>query len=179
MKLILTLAVTMVALGGCSKYGPESEQAVQATADTAVAPVAQSEELKDNVAVIYNLPRASYSLRCDLNSVGGVGLNPGEAVPLAQASSIVFNGWASTDWGVPPAKIVIVLKGERSFGILAATGAERPDVAEALKSDDAKKAGIAILADTTALVAGTYQVHFYVPDTGAACDTAKLLKVGS
>lgn len=181
-RIALTFVLSTVALTACSKYGPDQEQSPEASAAPAAAvpgsPTIQSDALKEDVAVAFDMPQASYSLRCDLNSVGGVGLAPGVAGPLASAPGIVFNGWVSDEKGVPPAKAVIVLKGAKSFGILATTGADRPDVAEALKAESARKSGLAVLADTTLVAPGAYHVHLYVPENRAACDTTKLLNVG-
>lgn len=177
----LTLSIALIAItASCSKYGPEQDPAAQTpSAPEAATPApAQSEPLKDDVAVVYNLPAITSVLRCDLNSVAGVGLTPGVEAPLAQAAGIVFNGWVADEQGIPPAKLVIVLKGQTSYGIQVATGADRPDVAEALKSEAAAKSGIAALADTSAVAMGTYQVHLVVPETGAGCDTGKLLRAG-
>lgn len=180
-RIALTFVFSVIALAACSKYGPDQEQSSEASAAPAEAapgaPRVQSGTLKEDVAVVYDLPQANYSLRCDLNSVGGVGLVPGVAGPLASAPDIVFNGWVSDEKGMPPAKVVIVLKGAKSFGILTATGADRPDVAEALKAESARKSGFAVLADTTVVAPGAYHVHLYVPETGVACDTTKLLNV--
>lgn len=174
---VLPLALFAFAIASCSKYGPEQDRVPETTSLSETAPAAD-EALKDDVAVFYNLPQhANYSLRCDLNSVSGVGLSPRIQGPLAQAPDVIFNGWVVDAQGAPPSKVVIVLKGEKSFGILVATGAARPDVAEALSSEAAHLSGIAALADTSAVAAGTYQVHLLVPETDAACDTTKLLKV--
>lgn len=177
----LTLSIALIAITtSCSKYGPEQDQAAQtrSTPEAVTSAPVQSEQLKDDVAVVYNLPQVTSALRCDLNSVAGIGLIPGVEAPLAQAAGVVFNGWVADEQGVPPAKLVIVLKGQASYGIQVATGADRPDVAEALKSEAAARSGIAALADTSAVATGIYQVHLVVPETGAGCDTGKLLKAG-
>ena len=180
----LTVIISAAVLAGCSKYGPEQSEtaqtpAAQPTIEAVTAAPAANEALKEDVAVVYSLPeKPSYSLRCDLNSVSGVGLSPGVEGPLGKGPGVVFNGWVADERGMPPTKVVIVLKGDNSYGIQVSTGADRPDVAEALKAEAARKSGIAALADTTAVVAGTYHAHFLVPETGVACDTSKLLKVG-
>jgi hypothetical protein len=184
-RIVLTLALSAITLAACSKYGPEQEHAAQDSGQQRVAggpitamPVA-NETLKDNVAVVHGLPQqVTYNLRCDLNSVGGVGLNPGVEGSLAQGQGVVFNGWVVDEQGTPPARVVIILEGGRSYGILVSTGADRPDVAEAFRSEAARISGIASLVDTTAIARGTYHVHLLVPDTGAACDTTKRVKVG-
>lgn len=183
-SIALTIGVCFAALTGCSKYGPDQGEVAQSpatrpAAKPATAAQVVNEALKEDVAVTYSLPaQPTYVLRCDLNSVSGVGLSPGVEGPLAQGAGAVFNGWVADEQGAPPARVVIVLKGEKSYGIQVATGADRPDVAEALKAETARKSGIAALVDTTAVAEGAYDVHFLVPETGAACDTTKRLKAG-
>jgi hypothetical protein len=171
-KLFLALAVVLAA--GCNKYGPEQQPAPAPNMATESA----SNKLPENVAASFALPQqVAYTMRCDLNSVGGVGLNPGVAGTIARSSQIVFNGWVVDERLAAPGSFVIVLKGPSTFGIATHTEAERPDVAQAVGSQQALHSGFGFVADISAVSPGRYAVYLYVPAIGAGCDTTKLLDI--
>lgn len=174
---IRLLMLTIALLAGCNKYGPE-EKTASAAPETGAVPVASpGVDLKAFVASSYVLPDAKYTLRCDLNSVGGVGLNPGVAGAIARSEQVVFNGWIVDERLAVPAEFVIVLKGDATYGISATAGIERPDVAQGVGAESASNAGFGSPVDISQVAPGRYSVHLFVPKDGAACDTTKILDI--
>lgn len=174
------LLLTIVMLAACNKYGPEQDAKTAETPEAAAAASAAKADvakLPESVATAFELPAAQYTLRCDLNSVGGVGLNPGVAATVARTGQVVFNGWVVTEQLAAAGDFVIVLKGASTYAIATRTGTDRPDVAEGLGSEAAKDSGFGFVADISQVPAGEYSVHLFAPGSSAACDTTKLLNI--
>jgi len=168
------MLLLIVMIAGCTKYSPEQDaKPVADSPDANATPT----DLPESVASPFQLPNAQYTLRCDLNSVGGVGLNPGVAGSIARSAQVVFNGWVVDERLAAPGNFIIVLKGTSAYGIATRTGAERPDVVQGLASESALNSGFGFIADISQVPAGEYAVHLYVPMSGAACDTTKLLNI--
>lgn len=172
---MLFLMIAMLA--GCNKYGPEQDAKPAAVDAPAVASTTQAADLPESVATAFAPPEVQYTLRCDLNSVAGVGLNSGVAAAIARSAQVVFNGWVVDERLAAAGDFVIVLKGASTYGIAGKTGTERPDVAEAVGSESARASGFGFIADLSQVPAGEYSVHLLLPDSGAACDTTKLLNI--
>lgn len=178
----LTLLIAVVLVGGCTQYGPAPDQGKGSetrAASDAATPTTSSKAFPAFTAVDYAMPDSVvYSMRCDLNSVAGIGLNPGVVATVSRAGKVVFNGWLVTDKLTVPDDFLIVLKGDSgSYAISSVAGMDRPDVAEAVGSQTAAQSGFGFEADIAGVAAGTYAVHLVVPASGAACDSTKILEI--
>src|SRR5688572_25837564 len=125
---MLLLMITLLA--GCNKYGPEHDAKPAAADAPAAASTVQATDLPESVATAFAPPEVQYTLRCDLNSVAGVGLNSGVAGTIARSPQVVFNGWVVDERLAAAGDFVIVLKGASTYGIASKTGTDRPDVVE-------------------------------------------------
>ena len=175
----ISLLIALAFLAACNKYGP-ADNALESAPATPPANVATSSSqtpLSLGIASPYNLPEGKYTLRCDLNSVGGVGLELNVPGRIVRSAQVIFNGWAIDEnlAGVGP--FLIVLKGASTYGISTTTDLDRPDVSEGLNSEAALKSGFGFLADISQVPAGEYAVYFFEPKTSAACDTGKKLAI--
>jgi hypothetical protein len=177
MRAYTLLFVVLATLAGCDKYGPAPES--QAEVDPAGSPAPALGTLTERVAVPYVAPEAKFTLRCDLNSVGGVGLEVDVAAAIDRAAGVVFNGWVVDESMSPPDSFVIVLAGAETFGILTKPDTERPDVAEAMGSAAALNSGFGVLVDITAVKPGEYRAYLLLPQRGVACDTGKRLAISA
>jgi len=172
------LLITLALLTACNKYGP-SEAPEGATAPPPAGATTEASQAPPQqwIASPYTLPEGKYTMRCDLNSVGGVGLEvnvPGKVVRSAQ---VIFNGWAINENLAGVGSFLIVLEGASTYAIPTTTDLDRPDVAQGLGSQDALKSGFGFLADISQVPAGEYAVYFFEPKAGAACDTGKKLSL--
>ncbi|MCY7353822.1 MAG: hypothetical protein LH470_01820 [Lysobacter sp.] len=172
--LILTIALLA---SGCNKYGSEEKAATSSKPGVSGSPSAANNDLRPFVASEFALPAAKYTGRCDLNSVGGNGLDPRVPGSVTRSEQVVFNGWIVDGQLSVPAEFVIVLKGDSTYGIPATAGLERPDVAQGTGAESAKFSGFGFVADISKVPPGRYVVHLFVPKDGTACDTTKILDI--
>lgn len=180
MKKIFLLLPLMVLIS-CTKYGAESEQGKEGATpalETSAAASAPPHKFPALVAVPYVLPaEISYNMRCDLNSVAGIGLDPGVITGVKKSESVVFNGWLVDEKLTVPGEFLVVLKAASSYAILGVAGMDRPDVEQALSAQSARPSGYGFQANIMQVQAGQYSVHLVEPRGGSACDTTKLINV--
>lgn len=172
----------LLLLAGCSYEDPQATQQKEAAPANPAAEVSSAAgttpKLVQFVAAPYEIPAATaYTMRCDLNSVSGTGLNPGVASDVSKAGKAFLAGWLATDALGVPGEFIVVLKGASSYGISGVAGLERPDVAEALGSQSVFLSGYGFEADISSIPVGQYSVHIMAPAEGVGCDTTKLLNV--
>lgn len=130
------------------------------------------------VAVSYELPaNVPYTMRCDLNSAGGLNLNPGIASNVSKSDKVFLNGWLATEKLEVPSTFLIVLKGTNTYAISGKAGLDRPDVVQALSSQTVAQSGYGFEADIKAIPVGQYAVHILADKKSVGCDTTKLLNI--
>ena len=168
-----------VLLAACNKYGPGQEVSQSAGKKNVTAVAAAPTKLAPFSAVEYVMPNnVVYTMRCDLNSVGGIGLNPGVPAAVAKAPKVVFNGWIVDENLSVPSEFLILLKGSAAtYAISAVAGMDRPDVAEALGASSALPSGYGFEVNIQNVAAGRYEVQLLAPERGSACDSTKILDV--
>lgn len=173
------LLLPLVLLAGCNYKDPKAEDAKPVAAEPTADTVTAAPTMPANTAVAYDIPAATaYTMKCDLNSVSGTGLNPGVASDISKSGTVLLNGWLATEKLEVPSQIIVVLKGASSYGIAGVSGAARPDVAEGLGSQSVANAGFVFEeANISAVPAGQYAVHIVAPAEGLGCDTTKLVNV--
>lgn len=90
----------------------------------------------------------------------------GQAIALTGADRIKVGGWALTPDKRSPASVAVVLQGgDKAYALRANAGRLRADVARAVKSDKAARAGYSAESDLQGVAPGEYAMSV-LQDTG-------------
>lgn len=109
---------------------------------------------------------------CSLDSVDG---NYAAQVTLSKGKAHVFRGWLENNQQKPAGEFQFVLAGTQDFGIPAATGVQRPDVASGQNNPALANAGFNFSVNLDSLPSGDYAIRFLMQTSGKTywCDAKK------
>lgn len=104
---------------------------------------------------------------CAVDVINGQGLKAARhAIALANADRIKVAGWVLTPDKRSPASLAVVLQGDaKAYALRADGGRKRADVARAVKSDEAVRAGYSVESELKGVAPGEYAVSV-LQDTG-------------
>lgn len=102
----------------------------------------------------------------------------GQVIALTGADRIKVGGWALTPDKRSPASVAVVLQGgDKAYALRAAAGRLRADVARAMKSDKAARAGYSAESNLQGVAPSEYAVSILQDTGGAPTICASGLKV--
>ena len=166
----------MLALSGCGKSEPA--QPVPAPAGSVAAAPRPAADVQAMLVVATELAAAQPVTRsCYLDMVNGKRDKSGFDVRRGESNQIV--GWVVDKHKAAPAKFTLILKADQSYALQGRTGGVRPDVAKAVGSAAAGKAGFAVGTTLADVKPGSYEAMALVksPDGDVLCDLHRSIRV--
>lgn len=172
---LVSVGVLAAALAACGNSTPLPSSGPASSASAAVSgPAAAYTPSSGAFAAVpaSALQGRAPTSSCNLDAVNG---QPVGGAPLPQASTAMFAGWAAdAEDKAVPANVQLVLHGDHAdYGVEAATGMPRPDVASANKLSVLATSGYEVRADLAAVAPGTYTpvLEFDVVGKRLTCTT--------
>lgn len=185
---MVVIALSLLLLASCGEK-PESSQATDAgKASVAQGPRQAALIRAGNSGLIPAQPgfvevdagsiQAAKSLRlCAVDRINDQKA-VGQAIALTGADRIKVGGWALTPDKRSPASVAVVLQGgDKAYALRADAGRLRADVARAMKSDKAGRAGYSAESNLQGVAPGEYAVSVLQDTGGAPTICASGLKV--
>lgn len=173
--LVLTAAIYVAQLTGCSQGGQQSTGVTQSAPGpehTTPVPASSVDPIATDLVANAQLSGGS----CSLDSIDG---NYAASVPLSKDKPHVFRGWLESDQRQPAGAFKLVLVGSQPYGIPAKTGVKRPDVALGQNDPALEVAGFNFSVALDSLPAGDYSIRFMM-DKGNKpywCDAKKTVAI--
>lgn len=161
---LLVLALTAaVAACGESPQGPDAPPAAPATLATPVQAFAP-----------FTGGETAAAGNCSLDAINGA---PAPGASVAAGSEAMFGGWAVDGAAGVPTDAILVLRGAEAYAVPLVAGVERPDVATALNSEQARLSGFNASARLDGVQPGEYGLSIVHTSGSASCDLKATLTV--
>ena len=187
-KKLSLLCVVSAGLIGCGEVDQQSPTPVQASpavgqpaaARESVSAVVGGDGTFVQLDQVTSTSLAKSRNLCSLERINGIRLKDSGTVSIAANGRVEFNGWIVDPTKGVPDGFVIVLAGEKTYGLNGVVGRKREDVARSLKSDRAMNAGFQVKGVMGEVAPGAYSVSFLqeLDSVVSSCNTRESIVVG-
>lgn len=161
---LLVLALT-AALAACGEP-TQAPDAPPAAPVTLAAPVSSFAPITG--------AEAAPAGNCSLDAINGA---PVSGASVVAGSEVMFGGWVADGAAAVPADAMLVMRGAQAYAVPLVAGVERPDVATALNSEQARLSGFNASARLDGVQPGEYGLSIVHTGSSASCDLKATLTV--
>lgn len=176
------LAITSsLVFAACSPSEPQPTAASSAKASASAPTISAAQQLPDQtLSALRALPVRTV---CSVEAIASIpGGSPQPAVNNTYAATpdgnVKLIGFATdVDKGEPLSRFTLLLAGDQVYGVQAAAGLERPDVAQYFKKPGLLMSGFQADFSLKGVPTGEYSIMLRA-DEGVICPTHQKLKIG-